>query len=36
MRLGTTFNLVLEILAFGWQKLRDLIDAAPTAGAERP
>ncbi len=34
MRLGRTFNPILKVVAFGWQKLRDLIDA--TAGAEGP
>jgi hypothetical protein len=24
MRLGSTFNLILEVVAFGWQKLRDM------------
>jgi hypothetical protein len=34
MRLTGTFNLVLEVIAFGRQQLRDLIDAAGTR-AER-
>src|SRR5690348_15255119 len=34
MRLGSTFNLILKVVAFGRQKLRDLISAAG-AGAER-
>jgi hypothetical protein len=36
MRLGSTSNLMLEIVTFGRQKLRDRIDAAPADGAERP
>jgi len=36
MRLSDTFNLILEIVTFGLQKLRDFIDAVPTANAERP
>src|SRR5262249_25895633 len=36
VRLRGTFDLVLEVIAFGRQQLRDLIDAARTARAEQP
>src|SRR5215468_8827977 len=36
MRLRGTFNLVLEVVAFGRQQLCDLIDAARTARAKQP
>jgi hypothetical protein len=36
MRLRGAFNLVLEVVAFGRQQLRDLINAARAAGAEQP
>jgi hypothetical protein len=32
MRFGSTFDLVLEVVAFERQKLRDLIGVARTAG----
>jgi hypothetical protein len=36
MRLNNTFDLVLEVVAFAWQELRDFIDTARTTGTERP
>lgn len=36
MRLDNTFDLVLEVVAFGWQKLRDFIDTARITGTKRP
>jgi hypothetical protein len=36
MRLGNTFDLVLEVVAFARQKLRDFIDTARTTGTKRP
>src|SRR5262249_16327344 len=36
MRLGSTFNLILKIVAFGWQKLGHFIYAPPTTPTERP
>jgi hypothetical protein len=36
MRFGSTFDLVLEVVAFAWQELRDFIDTARTTGTERP
>jgi len=35
VRLRGTFNLILEVVAFGRQQLRDLIDAAGAARAEQ-
>ena len=36
MRLGGTFNLVLEVVALGRQELRDLKDAARTDRSVQP
>jgi hypothetical protein len=36
MRLGNTFDFVLEVVAFGRQKLRDFIDTARATGTKRP
>jgi hypothetical protein len=34
MRLGGVFNFVREVIAFGWQELRNLINAARAPATE--